>query len=1160
MATDGFDIAVDDFSRIVNAYVARTVTEDLDEIKNLGGQKGIMEKLRTDQHTGLSQKADDKADRKATFGVNKLPEVPPTPFWRLIIAAFEDFTLRILAVCGVVSLILGVAASEHPEIEWIEGFAIFVAVFVVVLVTAWNDWNKEKQFKKLNEIKEQKDCSVIRNEAKHKISVFDLVVGDIIALETGDEVPADCLVMRSYDVKVDESSLTGETEQIVKAPYDTCVEQIEQRQEKLNNTTGKKHHVVDSPVVLSGTTLTHGSGTFLVVSVGINSQVGRLMQLLQTAPEATPLQQKLEKIARDIGKAGLAAALLTLLALLLQYWIIYALAEPEDRDDASSIASEHVDFFVVAITVVVVAVPEGLPLAVTISLAYSISKMLADQNWVRRLAACETMGGANEVCSDKTGTLTKNRMTVQAFWNGSVLNEFENTQENRCDLKEPYMQILMDGLAVNSTGYLEIDNVAIMDGTGRTKEVINHVGSPTECALLQYMRMLDYDYSAIRKDYEDKIVHQEQFTSDRKMMTTVVRLPDGKLRIFTKGASERVLRLCSSRIDQAGNLHRLGMMEIERIEQAIIQKLASQALRTIAIAYRDIDENALPDWRDPDPNTGFFKMESDMTILGITGIRDPVRDEVPEAVRRCQRAGIKVRMVTGDNIETAKQIAIKCNIYRPENHGLAMLGKEFYAMVGGVICELCRTETCDCAREAKTAAAENKKIRNDVLGKPDEFARIAPRLEVLARSQPSDKYALVTGLKNLGAVVAVTGDGTNDAPALKKADVGFAMGLAGKEVAKAAADIVLLDDNFESIVKAVKWGRNIYDNIRRFLQFQITVNIVAVLTAFVNAIFIAESPLTAVQLLWINLIMDSFGSLALATEPPTDALLERRPHSRDEYLISKTMWRNIMGHALYQFTVISVFVYLGDQFLPERTYDGQYPGDGQFPLAEYNDFSPFSEYGDGESYVRSGRHMKLGWSDEKDYLKSWKMEGKIGPSRHYTMVFNVFVWMQVFNLLNARKIHNEWNIFDGIFRNRMFVYIWFLIVILQSVMAQFGSFVLSAHKDGLTWEQWLICIAFGAGELVVQVLLRLIPVKIMPQTGAQQVDPMEAPPSIAQMSRGRISSDRIADRLGSGFGSHGEHRRAHTIVASSFSRGGSDRALGAAVINIPQPSIPKSRP
>jgi Ca2+ transporting ATPase len=499
--------------------------------------------------------------------------------------------------------------------------------------------------------------------------------------------------------------------------------------------------------------------------------------------------------------------------------------------------------------------------------------------------------------------------------------------------------------------------------------------------------------------------------------------------------------------------------------QEIINETNSKGMRTICLAYKELPKEIDVDEHD---SNGHPAVESnDLIYIGIVGIRDPVRAEVPDAVAKCFRAGIRVRMVTGDNEITARAIAKDCKIIQNDDPSRVIRGPDFYNKIEGVVCNKCRTKECDCPRTKKQADALGvKEIREDVVGNFEAFKEIIVNIDVMARSRPEDKYALVTGLGMMNHVVAVTGDGTNDAPALRKASIGFAMGIAGTELAKETADIILLDDNFSSIVNAVKWGRNIYDNIRKFIQFQVTVNVVAVTTAIVGAVTIKQSPLTAVQMLWVNLIMDTFASLALATEEPTDQLLDRKPHKRDEYIVSRKMWKHIFGQAILQLAIIFTILYAGEFFLPEF-------GSGENIL--YHD--------DNDETVRSGRNFEVdGDEDYKD------LYGENGPSRHLTYIFNIFVLLQLFNMFNARRIHDELSIFEGLKKSYMFAFIWFLVLCLQILMVSVGSYAFSCHLEGLNWAQWLICIGFGILPLPWRLVLRKIPDGVFKEYGHKELD------------------------------------------------------------------------
>jgi len=914
-----------DAEDLVKLFDVRSV----EKLKEAGGVAGLAEGLRTDLHNGLNaaEAKDNFATRREVFGKNQLPEPPVNTLFDLIWEGLQDSTLILLCVSACISLVLGI--MENPSHGWIEGTAILIAVFLVVTVTALNDYQKEKQFRKLNERKNNKQVKVVRGGEQCQVSVYDINVGDVVVLETGDILCADGIFIEGHNMKCDESSVTGETDSV-------------------------KKDAENAPYLLSGCQVMEGVGRMLVLCIGTHSMNGRTLSLLQkTTAENTPLQDKLEALAENIAWLGLIAAVLIFVILLIRFVTInYLNAVPFEWHMVSVI----VKYFITSVTIVVVAVPEGLPLAVTIALAYSMLKMLKDQNLVRHLESCETMGGATTICSDKTGTLTKNQMTVTKGWvNGKF---YDSTKTIKDDISRETAELLGVGMAVNSTAY---------EGKDDSGKLV-FIGSKTEVALLNFGKELGTDYKKTRDTYSIEYLYP--FSSARKRMSTLVK-SDKAFRLYSKGASEIIVSLCNH-VVLNGKAVPLDKALEEELAQAI-HKMACDGLRTIALAYRDFSEPT--NWEKEDD------VEVNLTLLGIVGIRDPPRDEVPDAVKRCISAGIVVRMVTGDNIETAKKIAEECGIFTGPP-GIAIEGPVFRAM------------------------------------SEEERDKIIPNIQVMARSSPTDKYTLVTRLKAFNHVVAVTGDGTNDAPALSAAHVGFAMGIAGTEVAKEASDIILMDDNFSSIVKAVAWGRNVYDSIRKFIQFQLTVNVVAVLLAFIGAVTNehGESPLKPVQLLWVNLIMDTMAALALATEPPSDELLKRKPYGKDDALITRTMWKMILGEAFFQLAVNLIILYYG--------------------------------------------HILFGV--EKD--------GEI----HLTILFNVFVLCQVFNELNARRINDEMNIFENFFTNTIFIGVLFFTVGMQFIIVQFGGEFTSTHA--LTPQQWGYSFGIAALGLPLGFLLRLIKV------------------------------------------------------------------------------------
>ncbi|KAJ2008896.1 plasma membrane calcium [Coemansia thaxteri] len=856
-----------------------------------------------------------------------------------------------LTIASVVSLAVGVYddllgshKDDEVKVGWVEGAAIFLAVIVVCLTNAINDYQKEKQFQKLNAKKEDRTVKALRDGNEVEIGVQEVNVGDILLIEPGDIMPVDGVYLSGHNMTCDESSATGESDAIKKG---TAAE-------------GR------DPFILSGGKVLEGVGSMVVVAVGPRSFYGKIMMAMrQGQASATPLQLKLDVLAEQIAKYGMSAAIMLLITLTIKYLVNCALA-PE-FPAASIMFSQFVSIVIESITVVVVAVPEGLPMAVTISLAYATTKMLKDGNLVRQLAACETMGGATVVCTDKTGTLTQNQMTVVRGVVGGV--ELQAAGAAGATgffgaLDDGVRALLLEGIAVNSTAFEGADD----------RGGVEFIGSKSECALLAFGKLGGLDYRSVRADRRAARVYP--FSSEKKTMATIVEADGGAFRLHAKGASEIVLRACTRVVGRDG---REGPMDAaaRSEQQRVISAYAGRALRTFALAYRAMGGDDVAACSDEDAPL------SDLVWLGVVGIQDPLRPGVHQAVEDCQRAGVIVRMITGDNIETARAIARDAGILT--KGGQAVTGPQWRAM---------------------TAEQQHAAL---------------PRLQVMARSSPLDKQIMVQRLQERREVVAMTGDGTNDSPALKLADVGFSMGIAGTEVAKEASDIILMDDDFKSIVKALRWGRAVNDSVRKFLQFQLTVNITAVLLTFISSVFSADgqSALTAVQLLWVNMIMDTLAALALATEGPTDRVLNRPPQQRNSALITFEMWRMIAGQALFQVAINLLLLNHGlDIFhLPA---------------------SPA-----GLAVLR-------------------------------TMVFNAFVFLQVFNQINCRRIQpHEFNVFANIHRDHAFLAVQAVIVAAQWLLVSYGGIAFSTVP--LTRLQWVATVFIGVLSLPVGLAIRMLP-------------------------------------------------------------------------------------
>lgn len=733
-------------------------------------------------------------------GINLLTPPKRLSIWKLYLEKFQDPVIRVLLVAAVFSLIISIIESEYAET-----IGIFFAIFLATGIGFYFEYDANKKFDLLNAVGEETPVTVIRNGKIKEIPRKDIVVGDTVVLNTGEEVPADGTLVEAVSLQVNESTLTGEL--------------------MVNKTTDKAHFdeeaTYPSNAVMRGTTITDGHGIMRVDRVGDATEIGKVArQSTEQSQEQTPLNIQLTKLANLIGKAGFTIAALTFIVFTSKDLYSFITSENfigiNDWHSWLEIARIVLKYFMMAVTLIVVAVPEGLPMSVTLSLALNMRRMLKTNNLVRKMHACETMGAITVICTDKTGTLTQNLMQVY---------------EAQVDESQP--DLVAEGIAANSTAFLE---------EKAEGEKPSGVGNPTEIALLLWLNSKGKDYMKLRE--EAKVVNQLTFSTERKYMATLVDSPIQKKRIlYIKGAPEIVMSKCN--------------LEKAQIDKYNEQLLAYQnkAMRTLGIAYKVVPENASDDCAE-------LVGEGGMTFLGIFAISDPIRPDVPNAVKKCQSAGIGIKIVTGDTPGTATEIARQIGLWTPEDtERNRITGVEF-------------------------AALSDEEALDRVLD-----------LKVMSRARPMDKQRLVQLLQQKGAVVAVTGDGTNDAPALNHAQVGLSMGT-GTSVAKEASDITLLDDSFNSIATAVMWGRSLYKNIQRFIVFQLTINVVALLSVLLGAFFGTELPLTVTQMLWVNLIMDTFAAMALASIAPSMDVMNEKPRRRTDFIITPVMRNTIFGVGL----------------------------------------------------------------------------------------------------------------------------------------------------------------------------------------------------------------------------------------------------------------------
>ncbi|KAL3603575.1 hypothetical protein D5086_004434 [Populus alba] len=845
--------------------------KDLESLNSLGGVEGVATAFGINSKTGITGHDEEVRRRREMFGPNTYHKPPPKGFLFFALEAFRDTTILILLVCA--ALALGFGIKQHGVKEgWYEGGSIFVAVFLVIVVSAFSNFRQETQFDKLSKISNNIKVDVLRNERRQQISIFDIVVGDIVFLNIGDQIPADGLFLDGHSLEVDESSMTGESDHVAV-------------------------NTQENPFLFSGSKIADGYARMLVTSVGMKTAWGEMMSsITRDSNERTPLQARLDKLTSSIGKVGLSVAFVVLVVMLARYFTGNTKDDKGkkeyigSRTDTDDVLNAVVRIVAAAVTIVVVAIPEGLPLAVTLTLAYSMKRMMADQAMVRKLSACETMGSATVICTDKTGTLTLNKMKVTKFWLGQEPIE----EDSYRTIAPSIVEVFHQGVSLNTTGSV------YKSASGSAPHEFS--GSPTEKAILSWaVSELGMDMEKLKESCT--ILHVETFNSEKKRSGVSIRKKaDNTVHVHWKGAAEMILALCSSYYDSLGSIKSMDEDERSKIEKIIQAK---------AIA----------------------------TECGILELNGQVDDE---------------------------------------------------QVVEGVV--------------FRNYAHEQRMEKVD-------------KIRVMARSSPFDKLLMVQCLRQKGHVVAVTGDGTNDAPALKEADIGLSMGIQGTEVAKESSDIVILDDNFTSVATVLRWGRCVYNNIQKFIQFQLTVNVAALVINFIAAVSAGEVPLTAVQLLWVNLIMDTLGALALATERPTDELMQMSPVGRTAPLITNIMWRNLLAQAFYQITILLTLQFAGESIFNVS--------------AEVND----------------------------------------------TLIFNTFVLCQVFNEFNARNMEKQ-NVFKGIHSNHLFLGIIATTIVLQVVMVEFLRKFASTER--LNWWQWVTCIAFAAVSWPIGWFVKLIPVSGKP--------------------------------------------------------------------------------
>ncbi|MDD5821460.1 MAG: calcium-translocating P-type ATPase, PMCA-type [Prevotella sp.] len=893
--------------------------------------------LNTDPHVGLSDA--QVADSRQQYGDNVLTPPKKTSLWKLYLDKYRDPIIQILLVAALVSLVL--AFVEH---DFVETLGIFIAIFIATTVGFYFECDAARKFRVLTAINEDQPVKVRRDGKVMEVPRRDVVVGDIILVEAGDEVPADAVLVEAVNLQIDESSLTGEP-LTSKSVTDAQSQQSADTASQLSSlnlqhsadaiiqhsSLGSQHSSEAYPknVILRSTMVMNGRGTAIVTRVGDSTEIGKVAtEATEATQTKTPLNLQLDKLAKLISKVGTGVSIAAFVIFLGHDILTNSLWHTTNY---LAMLQVVLNYFMMAVTLIVMAVPEGLPMAVTLALALNMRRMLKFNNLVRKLHASETMGAVTVICTDKTGTLTQNRMTVhdiQLVEGDHLVKAEEATTATKAGFAE--------AVAANTTAELDENNAPI--------------GNPTEGALLMWLQQQGKDYQQQRAS--QPVDSQIPFSTEKKYMATTVVLDDKK-RTYIKGAPEIIASLCGLAEPQQSHL------------REVLLGYQRQAMRTLAFAWRD----------------GDFSEEGGYTFQGIAAISDPVREDVPSAVSTCRDAGIKIKVVTGDTSATAVEIARQIGIWPKEETTKAeelrwhITGSDFAA-----------------------------------LSDEEAYDRVED-IRVMSRARPTDKQRLVQLLQKHGEVVAVTGDGTNDAPALNHAHVGLSLG-SGTSVAKQASDITLLDDSFHSIANAVMWGRSLYKNIQRFLFFQLVVNVSALLLVLGGSIIGTEMPLTVTQILWVNLIMDTFAAMALASLPPSREVMKDKPRKPSDFIISKSMGRGILGCGIVFFAIMFVFL------------------------------------------IWCERHGA----------------GSIIDVHELTMFFTTFVMLQFWNLFNAKCLGSTHSAFHNLRHDGGLLLVLLLIFIGQWLIVTFGGRMFRTQP--LSAEEWLIITAATSVVLIAGELWR----------------------------------------------------------------------------------------
>ena len=1109
-----FEINNDQIGEIFRIYFQRRSKEEIDYINSkYNGIEGLAKKLKTDLNLGIS--SNNIKSRLQVFDNNTYYKKPSPSFLYYVKKSLINQNILNMIITSIIYIIIGMTSlSQNPGYDAIEGTVIIIIIFIIIIINSISYYNLNNSIIKTNNEKNKVFKVLVKRDGiKTIISSEDLLVGDICKIDIGTKIPADGIIISSSNIKINESSITGISNLNIKESIENC---------HLIKTSDNKE-IYTTPILLSGTEVKDGEGWMLILATGSNSIAGKihLLNILNEGNgienEQTPLELKLTDILEVIIKYVIESS--RAIAFVLLFWLIYSkVSQMYYKNEIlenyknikynynainnysiwSGIVKDLIQIHIL-ISAIIYLVNSGKTSLIP-KIFFWINLKKDDNFLFMHRYACETMPGINYMCMDKTGILTKNEMNVVSIFNNENKIEINSTERNHTKIfSDNYYNILIDAIINNIDIELDENN----------KIIINN-SSKTDIAFYHFLKQVNEN---IVKKYQQLYIIKNN--SNRKRMSTIVKTNDEKYFIYTKGNPEIIIKSCSSYLKPNGidiiKINNDNNSEYINILNKVIDEYSNLGFRKIAIAMKEIsleEFNNFIESKNNDSNSNEYEIEkAGFNLIGIAAINDNLRPGVAQSIDIIHNSGIKVIMLTSDDIKTAEYYAKKTGIIRYGENYLSLNGEEFIERIGGIVCKNCTMEIKRCTCPTTITEARScyygetdeylfRRLRRERVHDMGAFSEIIKNLKIIANIDDFCKKALIYGLRELDKFVAIAGDNADDIAALSKSDLAIVMGKTGKDVVKNVADVIILDDNINSIIKYIKLGKNLYENIRKYLTFFISINFSIILILYISSLFLGESPFASIQIIWILFIINSFVFISFITEGGNDDTLNQRPISKKEYLINNTMWKMILVQTFIPLILILFIYFFGanfiiennperidiiknlnncfDKFMPETSLaneDIYYIMDGKKYFWDYKKF--IKNNSDINScFFMDNTKFKQNQINNLNDAYNW-YNSVYGNTAHMTIVFNTFVFYILFNQINCRIINNNLNIFKGFFKNKIFILLYSIEILLQILIVQYGGLFFKCNKLGLTLSQWEWCICLASITFVVNFISKL---------------------------------------------------------------------------------------